>query len=121
MAQQVKGVDANTIGGMIDRLHMDLGVPRADILASLHLREKDIARWHATGTNPSAATVGRLQILVALRDGLQEMFAGPEGVYEWMHAELRDLQWRTPQQALCEGDVDGVYAAFEGLASGIYL
>ena len=119
MAQRVDDTSAKTIDDILTGLQVDLGVSRKDILAALKLTGKDIANWQPSGNESEA--LRRLGVLVQLRDGLQEMFAGPEGVREWMHAELRDLQWRTPQQALQAGDADGAYAAFVGLAAGIYL
>ena len=119
MAQQVE--DENLSADALDKLHKELGVPRADILAALKLTDKDIERWRVAGAQPDAATMQRLHVLIELRNGLYEMFAGPEGVHEWMHAELRYLHWRTPQQLLQQGDPERAYAAFEALASGIFL
>ncbi len=121
MAQRVEDIGAGAIESTFDAMRVDLGVSRADILAALGVTDKELASWRATGTRPDEVTLQRLQTLVGLRDGLQELFAETEGVHEWMHAELRDLRWRTPQQAFRDGDVDEAYAAFIGLASGIFL
>ena len=119
MAQRAE--NENVSVDTLDRLHKELGVPLADILAGLKLTDKDVERWRVAGAEPDAAAMQRLHVLMELRDGLYEMFAGPEGVHEWMHAELRYLHWRTPQQLLQQGDPQRAYAAFEALASGIFL
>ncbi len=121
MAQRVEDIEVGTIESMLDAMRVDLGLSRVDIVAALHMTDTELASWRATGARPDEATLQRLQTLVGLRDGLQELFAETEGVHEWMHAELRDLRWRTPQQAFRDGDLDEVYAAFVGLASGIFI
>ena len=102
MAQRAE--NENVSVDTLDRLHKELGVPLADILAGLKLTDKDVERWRVAGAEPDAAAMQRLHVLMELRDGLYEMFVGPEGVHEWMHAELRYLHWRTPQQLLQQGD-----------------
>jgi len=121
MAQRVEDIGASPIERTLDVMQVDLGVSRVDILAALRVTDKELAAWRATGTRPDEVALQRLQTLVGLRDGLQELFAETEGVHEWMHAELRDLRWRTPRQAFQDGDLDEVYAAFIGLASGIFI
>lgn len=121
MVQRVEDIEGGTIESTLDAMRADLGLSRADIVAALRVTDKELASWRATGTPPDAATLQRLQTLVGLRDGLQELFAETEGVHEWMRVELRDLRWRTPRQAFRDGDLDEVYAAFVGLASGIFV
>ncbi len=121
MAQRVEDIGAGVIERTLDAMQVDLAVSRADILAALRVTDKELAAWRVIGTQPDEVALQRFQTLVGLRDGLQELFAETEGIREWMHAELRDLRWRTPQQAFQDGDLDGVYAAFVGLASGIFI
>ena len=117
MAQQIEDVSI----AEIDQLHEDLGIPMSDIVAGLGLTDDAINQWRTTGGQPSTQTRRHLHVLMQLRDGLCDMFAAPKDVQGWMQAQLRYLDGRTPQQVIREGDPERVFAAFEALASGIFL
>ncbi len=117
MAQQTYGIDVDTL----DKLHEDLDMPRADILHGLGLSPRDLDLLQLGQAKAISDVLRRLHALVDLRDGLYETFASSDGVREWMRAELRYLQWRTPQQVIGSGDPERAYAAFEALASGIFI
>lgn len=117
MAQQVEDVSID----ILDKLHEDFDIPVADLVASLHLTDKNVRQWSTTGRAPNAEALRHLHTLVQLSDGLHGMFTAPKDVHEWIRSELRYLQWQTPHQVIREGDPERAYAAFEALASGIFL
>jgi len=117
MAQQIEDISI----AELDQLHEDLGIPTADIVAGLRLTDDVINQWRTTGRQPNTQTLRHLHALMRLRDSLHDMFAEPKDVQGWMQSELRYLDWRTPQQVIRESDPERAFAAFEALASGIFL
>lgn len=116
MAQRVEETSID----VLDKLHEDLSIPVSDITSGLRLTDQDIERWRENEGEPEHIS-NRLSVLVQLRDGLYDLFAGPSDVQKWMRSELRYLHWQTPRQVIREGNAERVYAAFEALASGIFL
>lgn len=117
MAQQAKSVQTNAL----DQLAHALFIEPSDLQAGLHVTEQEFLSWQATGEAPTMAARQQLETLTALRDGLSELFAKPEGVQEWMRIGMRDLKWRTPQQAIRDGQPDKALAAYLRLAHGIFV
>ena len=116
-AQQIEDVSI----AELDQLHEALGIPTSDIVAGLRLTDDAINQWRTTDRQPATQTLRHLHVLMQLRGSLRDMFAEPKDVQRWMQSELRYLDWRTPQQVIREGDPERAFAAFEALASGIFL
>lgn len=106
---------------VVEQLETDLYLTSDDLARVLNANVRTVERWRAGQTYPQLEARHRLAALVGLRNHLQEIFATPEAVREWLQTPSRYLGWLSPLDALRAGRVDWVRAALEALDSGIFL
>jgi transcriptional regulator with XRE-family HTH domain len=108
-------------GEAIEQLERDLGLSAADLALALGIERATLDLWRAGAVAPPQGVQALLAAWLRLHDDLLDLFGSAQPVREWMRIPLRFLDRRTPLALAREGRLDRLRAAFEALASGIFL
>lgn len=106
---------------LIAELEQGFGLAVTDLARALQVSPSALQLWRTGENAPPPEVAEQLAVLGALYADLIDLFGTPANVQEWLRTPLRSLQWRTPQELAREGRFDRVEAAFQVLASGIFL
>ena len=102
-------------------LTTSLGISYEELAQVLGTDRKTVYHWLADETFPQAHNRARLDALETLADRLDESFKTSEGSATWLHSRSGYFGDLRPLDALLQGRIDAVEAAFEALASGVFV
>lgn len=114
-------INIHLLSESLKRTMAVLGITPAELADALGVSDRTLARWLADETHPQHEARRKLADLEQLTHRLQDSFASPEAIAEWLHTESGYFGGLRPLDALSRGRIDAVDAALESILSGIFV
>lgn len=107
---------------VVNWAHDRLGLTFADVGEAVGASKRSVLRWRSGAAAPRRENEERLSRLDELRFWLREVFGPDRGAAdEWLRTRIRELQGKTPMEAVLSGDVEDVIELLATYEAGAFV
>lgn len=122
MQQRARELRSQKAESVVAWAHDQLGLSYQDVGEAVGASRRSVIRWRTGTTTPRRENERRLARLDELRFWLHEVFgADRDAMDEWFRARLRDLEGKTPLEAVLAGNVEDVIEILATYETGAFV